>query len=106
MTTDQDDARSTHPALHRVWRQAVAPDTLCSQTWALTGRGGSFLYMYPPASTTLPWHADGEWEARHLLPDGTLVATRDKHIAILHVHHGNRRVTIEEAEALLGGGST
>jgi hypothetical protein len=42
------------------------------------------------------------------IPDGALfssllVATRDKHLAILHLRHGKRRVTIEEAEALLAG---
>jgi WD40 repeat protein len=97
---------ATHPELRRAWRQAVDPDTLCSQTSALDARGGPRLWFYPPAATGIDWHADGDWTARHLLPDGTLVATCDKHLAILHLHHGYRRVTIEEAEALLAGGYT
>jgi hypothetical protein len=34
--------------------------------------------------------------------DGTLSAIISDGIAFLQLHHGNRRVTIEEAEALLG----
>jgi WD40 repeat protein len=103
VTIDQNDARLTQPELHRAWRRRVTPATMCGQTEALSSLGGSGLYLYPPAATTLPWHADGYWTACHVLPDGTLVATLDKHVAILHLHHGNRRVTIEEAEAIAGG---
>ncbi len=54
-----------------------------------------------PRQPGIPWHTDGDWATDHLLPDGTLVARCDKHLAILHLHRGNRRVSIEEAEALL-----
>ena len=51
----------------------------------------------------LPWHADGDWTADLLLPDGALVARCDKHLAILHLHHGSRRVSVKAAEALRAG---
>lgn len=100
-TIAQATAPRTHPALHRAWREAVAANAVCRNAASLDGNGGPHLWLYPPAATAIPWHADGDWIADHLLPDGTLVARRDKHLAILHLHHGKRPVSIEEAEALL-----
>lgn len=100
-TVAQAAAHRTHPDLHRAWREAEAPTVVCSAAAALGGRGHPRLWLYAPIDTAIPWHADGNWIADHLLPDGTLVARRDKHLAILHLHHGRRRVSIEEAEALL-----
>jgi hypothetical protein len=55
--------------------------------------------------TRVDWHTDGSWSAHNLLADGAVIATCDD-LAILHLHHGNRRVTIEEAESIFAGSST
>jgi WD40 repeat protein len=104
---NQTGVEYVEPELHRAWRRALnsgAWQALASAA-ALGHQGGPHLWFYPPARTTIPWHADGSWTARHLLPDGTLVATCDKHLAILHLHRGNRRICLEDAEALLAAGS-
>jgi WD40 repeat protein len=48
------------------------------------------------------WNADSEAVARCLLPDGTAVITQDNgQVCLLKLYHGQRRVTLAEAEALL-----
>jgi hypothetical protein len=48
------------------------------------------------------WHGDGHGVADHLLEDGTVVARCDRDLALLHLHHGDRRVSLAEARALAG----
>jgi tetratricopeptide (TPR) repeat protein len=86
--------------VHQALERATNPEVVAGNFTSISGRDGSGLWRFGIAT---PWHADGDWAARHLLPDGTLVATCHKHLAILHLHHGNRRVTIAEAEARLTG---
>ena len=95
---DQTEVQHTRPELYLAWRTAVSPHSVQSHTVADRNAGGLTLNH---AGHSTRWHADGEWTADHLLDDGTVVARCDKHLAILHLHHGNRRVTIEEAERLL-----
>ena len=48
------------------------------------------------------WHADSEAETLCLLHDGTVVATQaNGQVCILKLHHGNRRVSLAEAEEIL-----
>ena len=101
LTIEQNNAKETHPELHRAYRRAIDPDSLRSATAPSGGGGGPALRLNRPAAVIIPWNADGYWFAAHLRPDGTLVAHRDKHVAILHLHHGNSRVSVEQAEALL-----
>ena len=56
-----------------------------------------FLSM---GSKACAWHGDGAWEVDTLLPSATLVSRCTKDLAFLQLHHGNRRVTLEEAEAI------
>ncbi len=51
---------------------------------------------------TATWNGGGSWDAHHLEAGGTVVASCDKHLVFLQLHHGNRRVTIDEADALPG----
>jgi hypothetical protein len=108
---DDDSLLVSHPEIHREYRRARSRHgedlVLLGQVAAATALCGTIVHWpFALVKNAIWWCADGEWAPHHLLPDGTLVATRDKHLAILHLHHGNRRVSIEEAEALLAGGST
>ena len=48
------------------------------------------------------WNADSVVGARCLLADGTVVVGQDNgQVCILHLHHGQRRISLAEAEALL-----
>ena len=87
----------THPALYLARRTAMSPDTVQQHTFAQGNPRG--LALFQPGHTTR-WHTDGGWKADHLLPDGTIIAHCGKHLAILHLHHGNRRMSVEEAERL------
>jgi WD40 repeat protein len=94
---DQTEVQHTHPDLYLAWRTAVSPDAVHQHTVAQGNARGLTLNH---AGHTTRWHADGAWTADHLLPDGTIIAHCGKHLAILHLHHGNRRVSIKEAESL------
>jgi hypothetical protein len=47
------------------------------------------------------WHGDGKWSADVLLETGTLTARCANDVAFMQLHHGNRRVSLEEAEKLV-----
>lgn len=79
-------------------RQAIESTTILDSASAYAERGGAIMQI---GAVPVFWHADGVWIADHLLSDGTIVVRSDSHLAILHLHHGNRRVDIEEAERLL-----
>lgn len=49
----------------------------------------------------LGWSTLGEWRLHDLDRDGTVVANCWNDLAILQLHHGNRRMTFDEAEALV-----
>ena len=94
---DQTEVQHTHPDLYLAWSRAESPNIVQQHTVAQGNARGLTLYH---AGHPIHWHADGYWTAYHLLPDGTVVARCDKHLAILHLHHGNRRVSVDEAESL------
>jgi hypothetical protein len=54
------------------------------------------------AGRSVRWYSEGHWVAEHLLPDGTIAATCGPRLTFLHIQHGNRRVSVEEAEAIVG----
>ncbi len=53
-------------------------------------------------SHRIAWGGDGQWRPSHLTASGTVVARDGNRLAFLNLHHGNRRVTIEEAIDILG----
>ena len=57
------------------------------------------------SSILAAWNAESYSEARCLLPDGTAVVTQvNGQVCILKLHHGNRRISLAEAEELLRKG--
>jgi predicted RNA binding protein YcfA (HicA-like mRNA interferase family) len=93
-------AKESHPSIHQVWMIAVHPEAISGDVSAIGCDGCVELWLYAPVNLGAYWHGDGDWTARQLLSDGTLVATCGRHVAILHLHHGNRTVSIHEGEAL------
>jgi WD40 repeat protein len=83
----------------RTWDSTNGAPLKCTYKLGRTGYGRGLALSH--AGHLTRWHADGNWKADHLIPDGTLVALCDKHLAILHLHQGNRRVSVEEAERLI-----
>jgi len=94
------------PHLHQAWRTASAPDTSLPEAAGSSHAGAAILNLHSQSGgRAASWHGDGNWVVRHLLPTGTLVASCDKHLAFLQLHHGDRRVSIDEAAELLRVGS-
>jgi hypothetical protein len=69
---------------------------LSVRTFSVGRRGGVTLSA---RSTTVVWHANGEWRSEHLFEDGTVVATCAKDLAFLQLYDGTRRISIAEADA-------
>ncbi len=63
---------------------------------------GPTVHLTLARRATIAWHSDRKWHAYPLLADGTLVSRCAKDLAFLQLHHGNRRVTLDEAGVLLG----
>jgi hypothetical protein len=101
LAVEEYGANRTHPDLWMAYRRAESPDASVSDADVRAGRGCVAFCAHRPVARLSLWHADGDWTADHLLPDGTLVAHCHKHLAVLYLNHGNRRVSVVEAAALL-----
>jgi WD40 repeat protein len=87
------------PEIHRVWARADSAFAVQGAS-AVRGReGGANLTV---DSHALRWEGEGHWDADTLLPTGTLTVRCAKDLAFLQLHHGSRRVTIDEAVQFLG----
>jgi len=53
------------------------------------------------AATIASWNADSDVKARCLQSDGTAVLTQNTQVCVLKLHHGQRRISLAEAEELL-----
>jgi len=91
------------PDIHRAWREYYARNTVHEDVRSAGRAGGADMTVLKAA---ISWHADGGWRARALTANGSLVATCAKHVEFLQLHHGNRRVTLDEAKALLSSSSS
>ena len=70
-------------------------------SWALTA--GSSVHVVLAEQHPASWHGDGYWGQTPVVVCGsTAIASCGKHLAFLQLHHGKRRVTVDEAVALLG----
>ena len=49
---------------------------------------------------TVPWHTTGAWGVDSLVDEGQVVARANDELALLHLYHGARRVTLAEAQEL------
>jgi WD40 repeat protein len=89
------------PGLYRAWSEACAPSTVQFEGLVNGRDGGVQLALGRRRfNPVVPWHADGQWNADHLLPDGTIVGRCDKELAVLHLFHGRRRVNLDEAQSI------
>jgi len=103
-------AAATHPSVFLAWRREVSPETVQGSCFAV-GRSMNAKRRSMNAKSVevgwprsigacIHWHFDGAWSACALLLDGTAIARCHKDLAFLQLHHGDRRVTLQEAEAL------
>ena len=91
-TVSKRDAAATAPELHHAQRNAVRPHSTLDETiFSDGGQGGVALV---DRLAVFHWHANGEWDSRHLFEDGTVVATCAKDLAFLHLYEGARRVSL------------
>ena len=91
-TVSMRDAAATAPELHHAQRNAVRPHSTLDETIFSDGGQGGVALVERPA--VLHWHANGEWDSRHLFEDGTVVATCSKDLAFLRLYEGARRVSL------------
>ncbi len=118
-TVLQMDAAHQAPELHQAWRVVAAVDYsrdhlercadrglragACSTSQGeAAGSGHKGRMSLSIGQCGAAWHGNGEWIADHLHPTGTLVGHCNKNLAFLQLQHGNTRVSIDEAAALLG----
>jgi WD40 repeat protein len=114
-------ARFEMPEIHREWRIAEQPARVRplgiaegapdGRSWHIAeqparvqplgiaeGATGAQLHLDAKASVPpVHWHADGDWIVDTLCDEGALELRRGKQSAVLHLHHGRRRVSLEEA---------
>ena len=91
-TVANGTAAATAPDLYHAWRNAVRPPAALDEATSSDGYQGGVTLLARTA--VIEWHANGEWSSEHLLADGIVVATCDKHIAILQLHEGARRISL------------
>lgn len=95
--SERDFAHQT-PELHTAWVREWNSDATEGASAASGGMGGTSLSAGAQAAA---WHADGDWYVSLLLAQGTVVAHCAGDLAMLQLHHGNRRVSLAQAAALL-----
>ena len=101
----EDDFQLSHPELFLRKSMFENPSRV-SENWRAEAGGHIARLFHRLGFTALPaWQAESDCEACLLQPDGTLVVTQaDGQVCILKLHHGNRRVTLAEAEEILRAG--
>lgn len=73
-----------------------------SYSWTETVNAGLLRLAGGNSASPCQWHGDSQCMARHLLPNGRAILTQyNGQVCFLDLYHGNRRVTLVEAERLL-----
>jgi len=86
-----------HARANATIRGRVSGDWLASSAV----RYASLRHKTLPAALAI-WNADSDAESPCLQADGTLVVTQaNGQVCFLKLHHGHRRITLAEAEAIL-----
>ena len=88
------------PKILKALRQALRQGRLAHEL--TTGQLGGLELVFKDAvpECATGWHSDGRWAVGQLQPDGKLLAHSGKRATLLHLLHGNRQVTLDEAKAL------
>ena len=96
------DLQARHPDWFYRKLSTEQPDGVI-EDWGGIATGRTARLFHRVGFTPLPdWQAESGCNAPILLPDGTLVVTQaNGQVCILKLHHGNRRVTLAEAEEIL-----
>ncbi|MCX6898313.1 MAG: WD40 repeat domain-containing protein, partial [Verrucomicrobia bacterium] len=90
------------PDLLQAQAKSWNPGGVCLDFFADTSHRCAYLRHKSIPKLVCAWNADSDAAARCLLPDGTAVVTQaNDQVCILKLHHGNRRVSLAEAEAIL-----
>lgn len=101
-TVLEAEVAGRHPEWHFARAQAMNSRTVYSSIRADSQNRLAQLSHKTLSKPFATWHADYDAAARALQPDGTVVVTqRNGQVCFLQLHHGNRRISIAEAEELL-----
>jgi WD40 repeat protein len=96
------DARHRHPEWLHARATVHAPASVVDGFWAQSPFRTAQLCHRNYTDLLASWNADSDSTARCLLPDGTVVVTQvNGQVCILKLHHGNRRITLADADSLL-----
>ena len=98
----EDQVAQQHPEWLHAQEEARNPGSVSDDFFVTTSARTAQLHHKTISSTLAVWNADSNSDARSLLPDGTVAVTQaNGQVCILKLHHGNRRITLAEAEAIL-----
>lgn len=98
----EDQVAQQHPEWLQAREEARSPGSVSDDFFVTTSARSAQLRHKVISSTLAAWNADSDSRARSLLPDGTVAVTQaNGQVCILKLHHGNCRITLAEAEAIL-----
>lgn len=81
---------------------ATASDSVAGDWHGLASGRSAILRRETTSFLLATWQADADPDVPCLFPDGTMVVTQENgQVCFLHLHHGNRRISIAETEELL-----
>jgi WD40 repeat protein len=95
-------AANKHPNWLHARKAAEKTNAVVGDYFADSMSGFSCLRHKTVPSILAGWEADSDSEVPCLLPDGTVVVTQENgQVCFLKLHHGQRRISLAEAEAFL-----
>ena len=96
------DAPRLHPEWLHAWAKVKRPQCVFHNFYGRSRLRSSSLHHQTISHPLAAWQADSETDPHCLSPDGTLVTTQaNGQVCFLKLHHGNRRISLAEAEVLL-----
>ena len=98
----KEEANEKRPEWLHARANATLPGSVSGDWFASpTARYASLRHKTLPSARAI-WNADSDAKSPYLQADGTLVVTqRNGQVCFLKLHHGQRRITLAEAEAIL-----
>jgi len=97
----EDQVAKLHPEWLYERRKMENSGSVAGDCFVTVSARTAHLRYKSISSILAAWNADSYTVARCLQPDGTTVVTqRNGQVCILEMHHGNRRVSVAEAEEI------
>ncbi len=104
-TVPEDELDARHPEWRHTRENARRSEAFVSVFCCQSFECSAYCFADATmSSVVVAWQAESNANAVLLMPDGTFIVTQaNGQVCILKLHHGNRRISFTEAEALLLG---